>query len=79
MLSEQLPTTITILRAKALARYLGIGVSTLYDWLKPTSKRYDKTFPKPLSLGARAKGWRVSDIEQWLKAKQPKPDTLLER
>lgn len=79
MLPEQLPAAIHILRAKALARYLGIGVSTLYDWLKPTSKRYDKTFPKPLALGARAKGWRVSDIEQWLKTKQQQTDTLLAR
>lgn len=61
-----LETTVNILRAKDLAKKLGIAVSTLYDWLNPQSPRYDQQFPKPIKLGARAKGWLSSDINQWL-------------
>lgn len=34
----------------------------------------EKRFPKPCSLGARAKGWRVADIEEWLNNLSPKPE-----
>lgn len=57
---------VNILRAKDLAKKLGIAVSTLYDWLNPKSPRYDQQFPKPIRLGSRAKGWLSSDINQWV-------------
>jgi prophage regulatory protein len=28
-------------------------------------------FPSPLSLGARAVGWRLSDIEHWIDSRRP--------
>ena len=31
------------------------------------------SFPKPHKLGARASGWRESDIEQWCQSRQEAP------
>jgi prophage regulatory protein len=60
---------IKILRLKTLQERLGVGRSTVYDWMNPCSPRYNPTFPRPikLSLGARgAIGWIESDICHWI-------------
>lgn len=60
---------IRVLRLKKLQERLGVGRSTVYDWMNPCSPRYNPTFPRPikLSLGARgAIGWIESDIRLWI-------------
>lgn len=42
----------------------GLSRSTLYAQMK------DGTFPRPIRLGARAVGWRKSDIEKWLSERE---------
>jgi prophage regulatory protein len=49
-----------VLRRKQVEREVGLSRSTIYQRIK------DGTFPKPIQLGARAVGWRASDIEQFL-------------
>ncbi len=61
-LAIQNTSSIQLIRAKELAAQLGIGISTLYDWLNPTSPRYDANFPKAISIGSRAKAWSVTAI-----------------
>jgi prophage regulatory protein len=37
-------------------------------WLHEAVKR--GTFPRPVRLGARAVGWRKSEVESWLKSRE---------
>lgn len=37
-------------------------------WLNEAVKR--GTFPRPIRLGARAVGWRKSEIEAWLSSRE---------
>lgn len=57
---------LSILRLSAVKARLGLSRSTIYDRLDPGSKRYDPTFPKPISLGERAVGWVEREVEDWI-------------
>ncbi|WP_165720796.1 helix-turn-helix transcriptional regulator [Bordetella trematum] len=59
-------TTKRIVRLKQLTSIIGLGRSTVYDFLNPRSPRYDPTFPKPIKLGAAAVGWLEHEISLWL-------------
>jgi len=50
----------TILRLPAVKARTGLSRSTIYLRIS------DGSFPKPISLGARAVGWIEDEIEQWL-------------
>ncbi len=52
--------TITILRAKQLKARTGLSSSTIYLRIQ------DGTFPRPISLGARAVGWLESEVTEWI-------------
>ena len=49
-----------ILRLPAVKSRTGLSRSTLY------SKVAEGTFPKPISLGARAVGWVDTEVEAWV-------------
>ena len=49
-----------ILRIKVVQRRTGLGRSTIYDRISKG------TFPRQISLGARAVGWIDSEIDQWV-------------
>jgi prophage regulatory protein len=57
---SQVKTALCILRRNQVQARTGLSRSTIY--LRIT----EGSFPKPVSLGARAVGWLESDIEQWL-------------
>ena len=50
----------TILRLPAVKARTGLARSTIYLRVE------QGTFPKPISLGARAVGWLESEIQEWL-------------
>lgn len=52
--------TNTILRLPTVKTRTGLSRSTIYLRIS------DGTFPKPVSLGARAVGWLESDVERWI-------------
>jgi prophage regulatory protein len=54
---------IVILRLPAVKARTGISRSTIYQHVA------DGSFPRPVSLGARAVGWVESDIEGWISRK----------
>lgn len=58
-----------VLRSWHVQKRLGVGNSTLYDWMNERSPRYDPTFPRPFKLGASAVGWLESDVCRWIEAK----------
>lgn len=60
---------IRILRRKQVEDRTGLSRSSIYARLRHNPKRpgdYDPTFPKPVSVGAKAVGWIESEIEDWL-------------
>lgn len=56
----------TILRLCKLKNLLGISRSTVYLRINPKSKYYDPVFPKPIRLGAKAVGWVLSDVCEYI-------------
>ena len=58
--------TECILRRPDVETRTGLSRSTIYDWMKRGE------FPQPVALGARLVGWRESDIEAWLQAREVK-------
>ena len=50
----------TILRLPAVKASTGLSRSTIYLRIA------EGTFPKPVSLGARAVGWIEAEVQQWL-------------
>lgn len=50
----------TILRLPAVKTRTGLSRSTIYIRVS------QGTFPKPVSLGARAVGWVEAEIQEWL-------------
>lgn len=67
------PKPVKILRVPALVKKLGIGRSTVYDWIDPNSNRHDPTFPLRIKLGAKTVGWLEFEIDSYIlsKIKQP--------
>ena len=55
-----------ILRRPDVEARTGLSRSTIYDWMKRGE------FPKPVALGSRMVGWRESDIQAWLEAREQK-------
>jgi len=52
--------THTILRLLAVKARTGLSRSTIYLRIS------QGTFPKPVSLGARAVGWVEAEVQEWL-------------
>tara|TARA_A200000159_G_scaffold40646_1_gene37254 strand:+ start:3287 stop:3502 length:216 start_codon:yes stop_codon:yes gene_type:complete len=55
-----------IIRLKDVLRLTGLSRTTLYEKLNPRSSRYDPSFPKRVSLGERAVGWKLQEVEEWI-------------
>lgn len=71
-MAAKLVESIRIIRRKQLENKIGISRSGIYAKLKPNPKRpndYDPTFPRPISVGAKAVGWIESEIDVWLNAR----------
>ena len=68
-------TETRILRRKQVEARTGLSRSSIYARLRHNAKRpgdYDPTFPKPISVGAKAVGWIEAEIEAWLTAQVEK-------
>ncbi len=61
---------LTILRRKQVEKRTGLSRSTIYLRLK------EGTFPRPISLGARAVGWVENEIEAWLASRVESRDNM---
>ena len=70
-MAAQQQTALTILRRKQVEARTGLSRSTIYAKMRRNPKRpsdYDPTFPKPVSVGAKAVGWIEAEIDAWLTA-----------
>jgi prophage regulatory protein len=57
---------MSVLRRPEVQSRTGLSRSSIYKMIK------DRTFPAPVSLGARAIGWRDRDIDDWLESRPVK-------
>jgi prophage regulatory protein len=74
-MAAQIQTALTILRRKQVEARTGLSRSSIYARLRHNPKRpgdYDPTFPKPISVGAKAVGWIEAEIDVWLTAQVEK-------
>ena len=55
-----------ILRRPEVEARTGLSRSTIYAWMEAGD------FPRPVALGSRLVGWKESEIEVWLRAREPK-------
>jgi prophage regulatory protein len=58
----QLPDAM--LRVTTVAEILGIGKSTLWEWVKKGE------FPRPRALGRHLVRWRAGDVMQWCRDRE---------
>ncbi|TVP12301.1 helix-turn-helix transcriptional regulator [Shewanella sp. KCT] len=49
-----------LIKLKDVMASTGLGRSTIYNYIA------DETFPKPVSLGARAVAWVESEVQDWI-------------
>lgn len=59
-----------IARIAESTKITGKSRSGIYNALNPKSPYFDPTFPKPVKLGARAVGFRLSELEGWVASRQ---------
>ena len=59
-LSESSHYSLEILRRREVQARTGLSRSTIYERIR------DKTFPLPISLGAKSVGWIKSEIDDWI-------------
>ena len=50
----------SVLRLPDVKSRTGLSRSSIYNYVS------NGTFPKPISLGARAVGWLEAEIDQWI-------------
>lgn len=60
---------VRILRLKHVLDRVGLSRSTVYDRINEKSPRYDRSFPRPVSLGGAAVGWLETDVSEWIESK----------
>jgi len=66
-------TGIQILKLDQVSDVTGLGKTTIYEYLKPTSRQYDPTFPCQIKVGARSVGWDEAEIQAWLESRRSSP------
>ena len=70
-MAAQIQSALTILRRKQVEARIGLSRSAIYAKLRHNPKRpgdFDPSFPKPISVGAKAVGWIEAEIDAWLTA-----------
>lgn len=58
-----------IIRIRLAVDLLGISRSSIYEKLNSSSKYYDPEFPRPIKLGSKAVGFRLSELQQWMESR----------
>ena len=67
--TERLDDGDRIVRPTELCARLGIGMSTLYEWLADgTASGAPNVLPRPRQIGPRAVGWPLSEVDAFIKS-----------
>ncbi len=59
-------TTDRFIRLPELINKIGIGRSSIYNKLNPSSKHYDASFPVTKRLGPNTVAWLESEVDSWM-------------
>jgi prophage regulatory protein len=59
-----------VVRRSELKIITALSLATLSDIQNPKSPRFDPSFPPKIRLGARAVGWFLEDVLQWLDSRK---------
>jgi prophage regulatory protein len=64
----------TLVRLMTVISITGLKRSSIYNRTNPSSKYYDPTFPKPVSLASSpgirgAVAWVLAEVEAWVEAR----------
>ena len=70
-LADRLAGHERVLHVSTLLPAIDISASTLWRRVK------DKSFPQPISLGGRSKGWLQSEVQAWIKERADLRDQSL--
>jgi len=66
-MKEKLTSAATqIIRLKDVISITGLSRSTIYAKQNSGSSQFDPSFPQKIKLGARAVGWAMQEVEDWL-------------
>lgn len=57
-----------LVRISQLCAILAISRSTVYGRMSQRSNQFDPKFPRPMRLGPRSIGWRLSDVLDYINA-----------
>lgn len=58
-----------ILRKDQVCQLTGLGKTSIYEMARAGQ------FPRPIELGARARGWLRAEIEQWIEERRQARDS----
>lgn len=61
------PRAPRLLRLRDVIALTGLSKSSVYVAMT------QRAFPRPVALGARAVGWRESDVAAWIESRPPVP------
>lgn len=64
---------VKMIRIRQLIELVPVSRATVYDWMNPSSPRYDPTFPRPIRLSGSARngavGWTEISVINWIDAR----------
>lgn len=58
-----------LLRRQDVERLTRLGRNAIYERLNPKSPRYDKDFPKPITVGSTSVRWVQSEVQTYIARK----------
>ena len=60
---------VMVLRLPQVTKRIGLSRSAIYARLDKTANTYDRTFPRPISLGTKTIGFVEAEIDAWLESR----------
>ncbi len=58
-----------LLHRQEVEKRTGLGRSAIYARLDPNHPQFDPEFPRPVPVGAHAKRWVESELNDWIHAR----------
>ncbi|MBC3805787.1 AlpA family phage regulatory protein [Undibacterium seohonense] len=61
--------SIHIIRMPKVIAITCLSRASVYAKLDPKDERYDPTFPKPIAISKRSRGWPLGEVLSWVQTK----------
>ena len=52
--------TVTILRRREVCKAVGLSYTSIFHMMR------EGRFPRPLAIGAKSRGWRSDEVQDWI-------------